>query len=127
MLDFFAFRRMITPVFIQIIFWVGVIIAILSGIALIVDGVAFLAAFGQDSQTNGSQIFGAPFPSAPPFGFGGAPGGVLIGAGIAQILLGPVFVRVGCELVILFFRIYETLLDIRNNGNQSKANTLLQS
>ena len=34
--------------------------------------------------------------------------------GLLMIVLGPVFVRIGCELLILLFRMYEALEDIRS-------------
>ena len=37
--DFFSFRRMITPVIIQAVFWIGVVVCILLGIATIANGV----------------------------------------------------------------------------------------
>ncbi|MBX6322579.1 MAG: DUF4282 domain-containing protein [Rhodospirillaceae bacterium] len=37
--DFFTFRRMITPVIIQAIFWIGVVVCIILGIVAIANGV----------------------------------------------------------------------------------------
>ena len=75
--DFFTFRRMITPVLIQILFWLGVILVVLTGGYMIV-----------------------------------AEGETL--AGLALVILGPLGVRVYCELLILLFRMNETLTDIKN-------------
>lgn len=36
--DFLAFRKMITPVIIQILFWVGVVIAVLMGLGILLKG-----------------------------------------------------------------------------------------
>ena len=36
--DFMAFRRMITPVIIQILFWVGVVVSVAVGLGLIANG-----------------------------------------------------------------------------------------
>ena len=38
MRDFFVFRRMITPVLIQIVFWVMTVLVILSGLAAVIGG-----------------------------------------------------------------------------------------
>ena len=73
--DFLAFRRMITPLLIQAIFWVATAAAVLFGVGLL----------GRN----------------PPLG-------------ILVLVLGPLSIRVWCELLILFFRMNETLTDIRN-------------
>ena len=39
MSDFWAFRNMVTPVIIQILFWVGVIICVIAGLILIGTGI----------------------------------------------------------------------------------------
>src|SRR5215211_4750089 len=38
-----------------------------------------------------------------------------VGLGLAFVVLGPLSVRIYCELLILFFRMNETLTDIRNS------------
>jgi hypothetical protein len=50
----------------------------------------------------------------------GAGFGKVIGAlmGLGTMVLGPVIVRIYCEVLILFFRMNETLTDIRNNQMQ---------
>lgn len=74
--DFFSFRRMIAPVIIQVLFWLGILACLITVIVDIKDG-HFL---------NALLVF----------------------------ILGPLIVRIGCELLILFFRINETLTDIKN-------------
>lgn len=83
--DFLAFRKMITPIIIQIIFWVGVVLCVIFGLMMIV------------------------------FGAGAYYGGAMVLAGLITLFLGPVFIRIACESVILFFRMVETLEEIRNN------------
>jgi hypothetical protein len=75
--DFFAFRRMITPVLIQVVFWLAVVLVVLAGGYMIVAE---------------GELF----------------------AGLALVFLGPLGVRVYCELLILLFRMNETLTDIKN-------------
>jgi hypothetical protein len=36
--DYLAFRKMITPTFIQILFWIAVLVIVIGGIAAIADG-----------------------------------------------------------------------------------------
>ena len=83
--DFLKFRKMVTPAIIQILFWVGVVISVLAGL--------------------GTMVF-----SFTRYG-GGA--GTFFG-GLLFIILGPVVVRIYCELLILFFRMNETLTEIKN-------------
>jgi hypothetical protein len=81
--DFLSFRKMITPIIIQILFWLGVIIAIIFGIVSIVYGVV-----RSDIPT--------------------------LLYGLLVLILGPLVVRIYCEILILFFRINETLTEISN-------------
>jgi hypothetical protein len=81
--DFLAFRRMITPVIIQIIFWIGAVLASLAGIFVMIGGIRI-------------DDLGTTF------------------LGFFSMLLGPIAVRIYCELLIVIFRMNETLTDIRN-------------
>ncbi len=38
MSDFWSFRKMVTPVIIEILFWVGVIVCLIAGLILVVAG-----------------------------------------------------------------------------------------
>jgi hypothetical protein len=88
--DFFAFRTMITPVIIQIIFWVGVALCIIIGLGAIFVGSRY--------------------------GEGGGPvWGILI------IIFGPILVRIYCEVLIVFFRINETLTEIKHTLEERRA------
>ncbi len=82
--DFLTFRRMITPIIIQIVFWIGIIGILVLGIVAIVDGV-------RDESDVGEVIIGVLF-----------------------LIIGPLIWRVFCEILILTFRIIETLADLRN-------------
>ena len=81
MSDFFSFRRMITPVIIQVLFWIGVIVIVGFSLTILITG--------DEAWTR-----------------------VL---GVVYLILGPIMWRVWCEIMILMFRISETLTDIRNN------------
>ncbi len=82
--DFLRFRRMVTPLIIEVVFWIGILaIMVISLIDLIGSnsvGVRVLAFF--------------------------------------MLILGPLFWRMWCEYVIVFFRMNETLTDIRTNTRQ---------
>jgi len=88
--DFFSFRTMITPIIIQIIFWVGVALCLIIGIGYLLVG---------------SQYFGSA--------------SVLYG--LLILILGPVAVRIYCEILIIFFRINETLTEIKHALEQRPA------
>jgi uncharacterized membrane protein len=84
--DFSAFRTMITPVIIQIVFWIGVFVCLVAGAVLIISGLT---------------------------GFHVGRGHYLW-SGIGLFVLGPLVVRVYCEILIVFFRINETLTEIKH-------------
>jgi len=84
--DFLSFRKMITPIIIQVLFWVGAAGMV---IASLVTMVSSLSRYGS--------------------GIGGFFGGLLM------LVIGPVMVRVYCELLILLFRMNETLTEIKNS------------
>lgn len=89
--DFLDFRRMITPVIIKILFWIGVGAAIISGLIVFFGGI--IGGISGD-------------------GFGRVIGG-LIGGPLVMVV-GIISVRIYAELLILAFRINETLSDIRD-------------
>jgi hypothetical protein len=84
MKDFLSFRTMITPVIIQIIFWVGVALSVIIGIGYIAVG---------------SRYYGGPAPLY----------------GLMILIFGPLAVRIYCEILIIFFRINETLTEIKHD------------
>jgi len=83
--DFWAFRTMLAPVLIQVVFWVGVLGCIAFGVYQIVQ------ARVDDSWDRVEVLRGA-----------------------AWAVFGPLAIRLACEVLILFFRINETLTEIRN-------------
>ena len=87
--DFFSFRTMITPVIIQIIFWIGVALCIIVGLGYI--------------------LVGSRYGSASP------------AYGVLILILGPVVVRIYCEILIIFFRINETLTEIKHTLDERRA------
>lgn len=85
--DYLAFRRMMTPILIQIIFWIGAVFSSMAGMFLMVSSI----------RANNT-------------------GGVLLG--FFTLLLGPLGVRIFCELLMVLFRMQETLTEIRNHLKQ---------
>ncbi len=87
---FMSFERMVTPVIIRILFWISLVIVVLGAIIAVIAGV--ISGIRDES----------------------------VGIIIASVLAGPVIlvggilgVRVYAELLILAFRINETLTDIK--------------
>jgi hypothetical protein len=78
--EFLTFRKMIAPIFIQVIFWILVVVCVISAMVS--------------------------------FGIGTA-GSVL--SGILTLILGPLVVRIYCELIIILFRMRDLLAEIRDN------------
>jgi hypothetical protein len=83
MRDFLAFRTMLTPIIIQAIFWIGVIICIVVGLVYLGWGIKYGTVAG-------------------------------IYKGVLILILGPIGVRIYCEILIIFFRINETLTEIKH-------------
>lgn len=98
--DFLTFRRMITPIIIQILFWLGVIVWVGGGI--------YAIATAHNNYLYGYQGYVAEWNKYK------------VAGGIAAIILGPIMVRVVCEWLILFFRMNETLTDIMRMSKSNK-------
>ncbi|MBM4300208.1 MAG: DUF4282 domain-containing protein [Deltaproteobacteria bacterium] len=86
MSDFWAFRTMVTPVIIQILFWIGAITCLIVGLVSIFSGDHLMT----------RHVF----------------------KGIMIIILGPIVVRIYCEILIVIFRINETLTEIKHAVGQ---------
>ena len=85
MQDFIKFRKMITPLIIQIMFWVGVAGTVIAALVMMVNS------FGR---------------------YGGGAASFL--GGLVFLVVGPVLVRIYCELLILIFRMNENLTEIKD-------------
>ncbi|WP_022794829.1 DUF4282 domain-containing protein [Marinococcus halotolerans] len=93
MYSFLNFNKMITPMIIKIIFFIGVGLSILIGIFQIGAGVA--SDFG-----GGSQVL----------------------LGLITLVLGPLFTRIYCELLIVFFKMQESLHEINTKLSKFESN-----
>jgi len=89
--DFINFKKMITPVIIQILFWVGAVLSVLGGL------ITMATSFGR---------------------YGG--GGFQFLGGLLVVVLGTVVVRIYCELLIILFRMNETLTEIKTGLEKKK-------
>jgi len=80
------FEKMITPIIIQIIFWIGFIGSIFAGLGLI--------AYGFISSSAGMlEVF----------------------TGFISLLLGPLIIRIYCEMLMVVFSMQRALIDIRDS------------
>jgi len=91
---FFSFERMITPIVIKILFWIGLIISAIAGIVVFLTGINIAIADGEILAIILAFL-----------------AGVL--GGILTFAIGALITRIYCELMILTFRINETLTDIK--------------
>jgi hypothetical protein len=85
--DFLAFRKMITPIVVQILFWLGVIGCVVTALAIM----------------GGQSPVGAALPVDPKL------------AGLVVLVVGPLLIRFYCELLIVLFRMYDSLREIERN------------
>lgn len=95
---YLRFEKMITPKIIQVLFWIGVALSIISGIITMVGGI--------------SQMF-SPYGS-------GFTGFFIILWGFAIMILGTIVSRIYCELLIILFKVYESLVSINNKLEQKE-------
>jgi hypothetical protein len=79
--EYLTFEKMIAPVVIQILFWIGLVIVVISGLI---------------------TLFTVSFIS-----------------GLVIIILGPIGVRIYCEVLLVFFRILDNLREINANTRKS--------
>lgn len=85
--DFLAFRRFATPILVQAAFWVG-------SLAFFFIGVLLIERANQGWQTNSLMAF----------------------TGLFIIILGPLALRIGGELILVVFRINEQLELLRKKN-----------
>ena len=82
--DCLDFEKMLTPVIIKVVYWLLLALAILGGLIQIIVGLA-------SKYNSGKQVL----------------------MGLAALILGPVFVRIFCELLIVIFSINGHLADMK--------------
>lgn len=94
---FLNFERMVTPVIIKILFWIGLIVSMIAALGIVLGGIIT----GIRDSNLGIILAG------------------LVGGSIV-LILSVLAVRIYAELLILAFRINETLTDIKNLLNKEK-------
>jgi NADH:ubiquinone oxidoreductase subunit 6 (subunit J) len=101
MQEFFTFKKFITPIFIQIIFWAGAVVIFIWGIVMIIAG----ASTSRYSYLDESSV---------------SAGSIIIG--LVIMLLGPVLWRIYCEILILQFKLYDEVHELRKLKETSSTN-----
>lgn len=113
MKDFFAFRSMLTPVLIILIYWILTLSCIAGGVYVLVagdDATAQMTDVVKKMSDHAGQDVKADAI---------APRHTKL-IGILMIVIGPIVVRIWCETLILFFRMNGTLTEIMHNTTPSK-------
>ena len=103
--DFLAFRVMVTPVLIRIVYIIGVVLITLAAVAV--------PLFGTATQTCVGTVEGDVVCQAIP---GALVGGLL--GGIILFVVGQLYFRVVMELLIVIFGIHESVRTIEERGRQ---------
>lgn len=87
----FNFDKMITPIFIKLFFWIGALVTIVGGFVLIGFGII-------SDSGNFIHIIG----------------------GVISLFLGPLLIRVYSEMLIVVFKMQESLVQIRDLQSEQK-------
>lgn len=98
LVDFLTFDRMVTPLLIKIIYYLSVGIWILIGMFTMMAGM--------------NAYFG---------------GGMMIFGGLAIMVLGPLFARIGCEFTIVIFNIHTRLRSIDTTLKEEQKVSVTQA
>ncbi|MFP6767778.1 MAG: DUF4282 domain-containing protein [Planctomycetaceae bacterium] len=93
---YLSFKKMLTPILIQVVFWLGSLVSV---------GVGALMIFNPSMIPLPANGLGGPDPLTG----AGTVGGIIL------IVLGPIVVRLACEGMIVVFSINNTLTEIRKS------------
>ena len=96
--SFLNFDKMMTPIIIKIVLWVGVAISVLMGLFTILSGL--------------TSHFG---------------GGLQVVTGLITMVIGPLVTRIYCELLIIIFKMHESLTEIKEALNKQPQQTELET
>lgn len=97
-----AYKKMVSPAVITSLFWIGTVFFILGGIGTIAGGfISWSTTPGTGSAGMGTAVTGIVF-------------------GFAQIILGPLMLRIWSELCIVMFKIHENIEAIRGFAERQR-------
>lgn len=95
--EFITFRRMIATTVIQVLFWLGIAGCVIYGIICLIGGFAMMFSGGGRGNAG---VFG---------------GLLAIGGALFFFLIAPFIVRLQCEILIVIFRIHDSLRELNEN------------
>ena len=93
-----SFDKMLTPFLIKFFYWIGLIFIVFAGIMAMLGGI--------NQSAMGYELKGV---------FGG----------LLFIVVGGILLRISCELMILIFRIYDVLVDIKSRLEINNKHTVI--
>lgn len=99
MQKYINFDVMITPTIIKILFWVGVVISFLAGLITSFSGLGYMFS---------------------PYGGNGFLGFIFFVLGLVIIVAGSLISRIYCELLIVLFKMQESLFSINKKLDSQK-------
>ncbi len=97
LLDYLTFRRMVTPAIMTAVFYFGCLLILLNGLGTLAWA-GFVLTLGGPAGNGGELLLGVG----------------LILLGVVGTLIGLVFWRVSCEVLVVVFRIHEVLSEMRD-------------
>jgi len=119
---------MITPLLIQVIFWVGTAVCLFAGVSLMAGNTRMTESdTGARRPSASSDDFDAPDPLPGRSTRLAETGGrsrfstMSFVMGVALILVGPVALRVYCELAIIFFKIHDELKESNDRSQRYRS------
>ncbi|MDB5309700.1 MAG: hypothetical protein JWO38_3902 [Gemmataceae bacterium] len=127
-MNFLTFRLMITPVLIQILFWIGVAGCLFVGIKMMTSSFE-----SPEPAFGGRRLFVADDePDLRPSSSGRATkpadtgdrthfSPVVFAGGILFVVVGPVVLRVYCETAIVFFKIHDEMKEMNDRSSRFRA------
>lgn len=105
-LEYLIFRRMLTPIIVQVLFWCTIAGNAVASLATIAAGLYAM------TQIRDGAGFAAFFQAA-------AASSLVVAGGVSFVVV-PFAARVACEVLIVFFRINETLTAIEVNTRSTR-------
>lgn len=88
MCNIFTFKKLISPAIFHVLFWLGSVFFIGIGALIITFGILSIELYGHSAYLR-------------------------IALGLMVVVLGPLLVRLFCELAIVVFKIYDLLFEIK--------------
>lgn len=102
--DLLTFRVMVTPILIQVIFWVGTLTCVYKGMTIVIES------FHVESARYVSSWDAGPSWDREPAGRKSKTLDLdAFARGLALMVLGPLVLRIACEMDILLFKIHDEL------------------